>query len=568
MGAAFLYREVGPGIGPLSADNVLIFMTGPATGMPLPACARWEAVTKSPLTDMYLCSSVGGFFGARLKFAGFDGVILRGKAKKPAWLSVMDGSAELRDAGGLWGLTTEETELTIQRELKDKRVSVASIGQAGENLVKFASVQIDLNSGGRSGSLGRGGVGAVMGSKRLKAIAARGHGKIEVADEKGLEMLGRELRTELKLDEVGTPWLVDEINEAGIFPTRNFQQGVFEGSRRINAEAMCRFVKRHTACYACPISCGKFSIILGGEYGGSLVDGPDYETIWSFGPQCGVDRFDAIVAANMWCDRYGLDTISTGNVIGFAMECYGRGLLSKEDTGGLDLSFGNHGAAVEFVRKIAFREGLGNLLADGALAAAKKIGRGAESFAMHVKGMELPAYDPRGAWGMALAYATACRGGCHLKAWTIGDEVVAPKYDRFSVRGKAKLVVDLQNLRAVEDSFGVCVMGRKAIGKEELVRILAVTTGWNVSVDGLLTAGERIYNLERVIAVRDGVSRKDDILPQRIVEGASPNLRSRIGGENFDGMLDEYYSLRGWDENGKPTCEKLEELGLPDLLSV
>ncbi|HID60839.1 MAG TPA: aldehyde ferredoxin oxidoreductase, partial [Hadesarchaea archaeon] len=173
-----------------------------------------------------------------------------------------------------------------------------------------------------------------------------------------------------------------------------------------------------------------------------------------------------------------------------------------------------------------------------------------------------------GAWGMALAYATACRGGCHLKAWTIGDEVVAPKYDRFSVGGKAKLVVDLQNLRAVEDSFGVCVMGRKAIGEKELVRILAVTTGWNVSVDGLLTAGERIYNLERVIAVRDGVSRKDDILPQRIVEGASPNLRSRIGGENFDGMLDEYYSLRGWDENGKPTCEKLEELGLPDLLSV
>jgi len=567
LGAAFLYKEMPQGVDPLSEGNVLIFMTGPATGLPIPACARWEAVTKSPLTGMYLCSSVGGFFGARLKFAGFDGIILSGKSRSPVWLDVVDGEAELHDAGEIWGLNTEETEISIQRKLKDKRVSVASIGPAGENLVKFASVQVDMRSGGRSGSLGRGGVGAVMGSKRIKAIAVRGRGKIEVADEEGLNSLARELRKELKLDEVGTPWLVDEINEAGMFPTYNFQRGTFEGSRRINAKAMRKFVKRHTACHACSISCGKTTVVVGGRYDGSIVDGPDYETIWSFGPQCGVDQFEAIVSANMWCDLYGLDTISTGNVIGFAMECYERGLLSEKDTGGLELKFGNHEVAVGLVRKIAFREGLGDLLAEGTLVAAKRIGRGAESFAIQVKGMELPAYDPRGAWGMALGYATACRGGCHLKAWTIGDEVVARRYERFSTEGKAKLVMDFQNLRAVEDSFGLCVMGRKVIGKEELARIWAITSGWNVSVSELMRIGERIYDLERLLAVRDGISREDDTLPPRILKDPLPNLDgSTIGEENFEKMLDEYYALRGWDRQGRPTREKTQEL--VDLLET
>lgn len=571
LGAALLYKELKPGIDPLSPDNILILMTGPATGTPLPACPRWEAVTKSPLTGTYLCSSAGGFFGAELRFAGHDGIILRGKALKPTWLEIVDGRAELHDASGFWGLTTEETESAIRKELKDPRVRVASIGQAGENLVRFANIQADQRS------LGRGGPGAVMGSKRLKAIAARGHLKIEVADEEGLRVLARELIAEMRKSEAvkilswfGTTQFVDPVNEGGLFPTRNFQAGVFEHAVKINATSMReRLVKKDTACYACPIACGKYSVVADGEYTNTFVEGPEYETLWAFGAQCGVDRLDAIAAANMWCDRYGMDTISAGNVIGFAMECYERGLLSKRYTGGLELRFGDHGVVVELVRKIAFREGVGDLLADGVRNAAKKIGRGTGRFAMHVKGLELPAYEPRGAWGMGLAYATACRGGCHLKAWTLAAEVFAPEYDRFSTEGKAKLVFELQNARAVMDSTGVCVLGWRAMGMEEMAKIMIVTTGWSFNAKSLLKAGEGIYNLERVLAVRDGVTRKDDSLPPRVFEETLPTGAAKgvkFQKRDFELMLDEYYKLRGWDLEGKPTREKLEELGIFKLL--
>jgi aldehyde:ferredoxin oxidoreductase len=571
LGAAMLYKELKPGVDPFSPDNVLIFMTGPATGTLLPACPRWEATTKSPLTNMYLCCSVGGFFGAELRFAGYDGIIMRGKAAGPTWLSIIDGKAELHDASELWGLTTEETEVAIRKELKDKRARVASIGQAGENLVRFANIQAD------SRSLGRGGAGAVMGSKQLKAIAARGHDRIEVADEDGLTTLVRELVADMERSQAvqqfskfGTTQFVDPVNEGGLFPTRNFQAGVFEGAARINAKTMReQLVRKDTACYACPIACGKYSIVGGGEYANTFVEGPEYETLWAFGPQCGVDRLDAIAAANMWCDRYGLDTISTGNVIGFAMECFERGLLSKRDVGDSELKFGDHKLLVELIRRIALREGIGGLLAEGVRNAAEKIGKGSETFAMHVKGLELPAYDPRGAWGMGLAYATACRGGCHLKAWTLKVEVFAPKYDRFSTEGKAKLVFELQNARAAMDSLGVCIIGSRAIGVEEMERVLAVTTGWNLSVKDLLKAGERIYNLERLLAVREGISRKDDILPARLLNETLPNGPAKgvkLGEKDFNRMLDEYYEIRGWDTKGRPKREKLEEFGIPKLL--
>jgi len=571
LGAALLYRELKPAVDPLSPDNVLVFMTGPATGTPLPACPRWEAATKSPLTNMYLCCSVGGFFGAELRFAGYDGIIMRGRAQSPTWLSILDGKSELHDAGELWGLTTEETQAATRKKLKDKRARVASIGQAGENLVRFANIQAD------SRSIGRGGAGAVMGSKQLKAIVVRGHGGIEVADEEGLMTLTRELIAEMKRNEevqefakFGTTQFVDPVNEGGLFPTRNFQAGVFEGTGRINAETMReQLVKKDTACYACPIACGKYSVVVEGEYANTFVEGPEYETLWAFGAQCGVDRLDAIAAANMWCDRYGMDTISTGNVIGFAMECFERGLLSKHDVNGLELKFGNHGVFVELIRKIAFREGIGSLLAEGVRSAARKIGRGSEAFAMHVKGLELPAYDPRGAWGMGLSYATACRGGCHLKAWTLSDEVFAPKYDRFSTEEKAKLVCEKQNKRAVMDSLGVCIIGGRAIGVEEMVRVLAVTTGWNLNVKGLLKVGERIYNLERLLAVRDGISRRDDTLPPRLLSETLPSGPAegiKLGKKEFNRMLDEYYEIRGWDAEGRPKREKLEEVGLPKLL--
>jgi len=567
LGAALLYQELEKHVDPLSPKNVLIFMTGPAVGTPLPACARWGAITKSPLTGFYCCSSAGGFFGAELKFAGYDGVVIRGKAKEPTWLLIEDDGGELRDASELWGKTTDEVEAIIRKELKDNRVRVARIGPAGENLVKFASIQADLRS------IGRGGMGAVMGSKRLKAVAVRGHGRVSVADEEGLMALTRELMAEMKRSQAvenfskwGTPQFVDPVNEGGLWPTRNFQEGVFEGASRINASSLREgLVKRDTACYACPIACGKLSVVGEGPYAGVVVEGPEYETLWAFGAQCGVDRLDAIAAANLLCDRYGLDTISAGNVIGFAMECYERGLLSRDEVDGLELRFGNHEVFSEILRRIAYREGIGDLLAEGVREAARRVGRGTEEFAMHVKGLELPAYDPRGAWGMGLAYATACRGGCHLKAWTLAVEVFEGKYDRFSTEGKAKLVFDLQNLRAAVDSIGVCVMGSRVIGAKEMARIMMVTTGWNFKADDVLKAGERIYTLERLLAVRDGISRKDDTLPPRLLKEALPHGPCegiKLTEEDLSLMLDEYYKLRGWNKRGKPTRAKLRELGI------
>lgn len=575
LGAAILYRELGPGVDPLSPKNPLIFCTGPATGSPLPACARWELVTKSPLANMYFCSSASSFLGTELKLAGFDGLIVRGKAEKPVWLHISDGSAEIRKADGIWGLNTEETEAEVRKEMEDKRVCVASIGQGGKNLVKFASIQVDITSGGRGGSFGRGGVGAVMGSKRLKAISARGHGKLEFADEEGLHTLLHELREQMKTNVLvqnfsrwGTPQFVDPVNEARMLPTRNFRQGSFEGAGKINAESMRKqLVKRDTACHACTIASGKCSMVTEGPYAGTIVDGPEYETIWAFGAHCGVDRLDAIAAANLWCDRYGLDTISTGSVIGFAMECNERGLLRKKDLDGIDLRFGNHEALVPLIKKIAFKEGVGALLAEGVKATAAKIGRGSGRFAMHVKGVEIPAYDPRGAWGMGLAYATSCRGACHLKAWTMAAEVFDHKYDRFSTEGKAKLVFDMQNSRAVVDSLGVCIFGTRAIGIEEMRKIIQVIVGWSFSSDELKRAGERIYNLERMLAVRDGISRKDDTLPPRVLEEKLPELDGpALSKEHLDKMLDEYYEIRGWDSRGKPKSKKLEELQLTELL--
>jgi len=574
FGAAMLYKTLKPDVEPFSPKNVLAFFTGPATGTLLPACARWELVTKSPLTGMYLCSNASSFLGSELKFAGFDGLVVRGRAKKPVWLHVSDGGAEIREADGLWGLSTEETEAEIRKELKDSRARVSSIGQAGENLVKLASIQVDITSGGRGGSFGRGGAGAVMGSKNLKAISARGHGKIEVADEEGLQSLVKELREQMKTNVLvqnfsrwGTTQFVDPVNEARMWPTRNFRQGSFEGASKLNAETMRKqLVKRDTACHACTIASGKYSLVTEGPYAGTVVDGPEYETVWALGAHCGVDRLDAIAAANMWCDRYGLDTISTGSVIGFAMECNERGLIGKNDLDGIDLRFGNHEALIPLIRKIAFKEGLGALLAEGVRAAAEKIGRGSERFAMHVKGMEIPAYDPRGAWGMGLAYATSCRGACHLKAWTMAAEVFDAKYDRFSTEGKAKLVFDMQNTRAVVDSLGVCIFGTRAIGIEEMRKIIQVIVGWSFSSDELKRAGERIYNLERMLAVRDGISRKDDTLPPRVFEEKLPELDGpALSKENFDKMLDEYYEIRGWDSKGRPTSKKLEELKLTEL---
>jgi aldehyde:ferredoxin oxidoreductase len=568
LAAALLHKYLEPGTDPLTPGNPLIFATGPVTGTQLPACARSAAAMRSPLTNTYLCSSAGAFFGAELKFAGFDCLILKGKAERPSWLHISEEGAELRDAPEIWGMNTDEAERTIRRELQDPKLSVLTIGPAGERLVRFSCIQIDMLRGGRSGSFGRGGCGAVMGSKLLKAIAVHGSKGVEVADKEGYSELLRRLREDMRTNPLiqnfsrwGTPQFVGPINEARMWPTRNFTRGSFEGAEKLMPERLrSKLVKRDTTCYACTIASGKLSEVESGPYAGTLVDGPEYETIWSFGPQCGIDSLEAIAAANLWCDRFGLDTISAGNAVGFAMECAERGLLSEE---GLDLRFGNHEVLLPMLERIAFRRGIGEVLAEGVRRAAERIGNSAPSYAMHVKGCEIPAYDPRGAWGMALAYATSCRGACHLKAWTIGAEILRGESNRFSTQGKAALVVELQNVRAFVDSMGVCVFGTRTIGIKEMLAMLQHVVGWSMSEAELVRTGERIYNVERLIAVRDGITRKDDTLPPRLLSEALPELpESRLTEGDLNRMLDEYYGLRGWDSEGRPTERKLEELGL------
>lgn len=572
LAAALLYQELEPDTEPLSPGNVLIFMTGPSVGTPMPSSHRSDVTTKSPLTGSYLCSSAGGFFGPELKSAGFDGIVINGRAESPVYVSIEDGEVEIREADHLWGEKTDETETEIRNDRKDSRIRVACIGPAGENLSKIACIVSD------SRTWGRGGAGAVMGSKNLKAVAVRGRGDVPVFDEKSLAELSNELREELRENPVteeafsnlGTAQFVDPINEAGMFPTRNFQEGVFEGAENINASSLLAGIsQRSTSCYGCPIGCGHLSMVSEGPYADTIVDGPEYETIWSFGAQCGVDDLSAIAAANLWCDQYGLDTISAGNTIGFAMECYEKGILSEEDVDGLELEFGNHRVYEKILRKMSEREGIGNLLADGVEEASQRIGEGSERFAIHVKGMELPAYDPRGAWGMALAYATSCRGGCHLKAWTISAEILNEEYDPFSIEGKAELVRDLQDVRSVLDSVGVCTMSGRVIGLEQISEMLSLVTGEEFTEDQLKKAGERIYNLERLLAAREGLSRSDDTIPPRLLDEAleeGPPKDIRIGEENFEKMLDEYYEARGWDEDGEPTEEKLKELRITSLL--
>ncbi|MBO3803730.1 MAG: aldehyde ferredoxin oxidoreductase family protein [Candidatus Brockarchaeota archaeon] len=571
LGARYLLDYAVPGSDPLSPQNPLVVMTGPFTGTPISSVHKFELLTRSPLTNMYLCSNVGGTFGVELKRAGIDGLILLGKLPKPGCLVILDGEAEIRDASSYWGRDCRETAMMVKRDLGEE-VRVMRIGQAGENLVRFANVMSEPER-----SAGKGGAGAVLGSKNLKAIAVKGSSEVEVADEDGVRELGREVlelirenpATGLNFRRWGTCHFTRLISEMGIYPFKNFQSVLLGTLGKIDAETWREnyVVKDSSPCYVCSIGCAKTSVISKGKYEGCAVEGPEYESLWALGPNCGIVGCEAPIVANMLCDRLGLDTISTGVTIAFAMECYEKGFLTEAEAG-MPIRFGDEQALLSLVEKIAYREGIGNELAEGVRRFAGRMGKASERFAMHCKGMELPAYDPRGVWGMALAYATSCRGGDHLKAWTISDEVTSGKYDRFSTCGKAELVKRIQDLRAVYDSLVNCILAARALTIEVCAKLIEAVTGTGYGVEGLLRCGERIYNLERVIAAIDGISSKDDRLPARIVEDAVDvgiAAGKTLGKENFEKMLRDYYDERGWDGRGLPTERKLAELGMRDV---
>ncbi|MEO0239163.1 MAG: aldehyde ferredoxin oxidoreductase family protein [candidate division WOR-3 bacterium] len=561
IGAKILYDELAPKVDPLSPENLLIFAPGPLTGTIAPTSGRWAVVTKSPHTNLFLDSQVGGHFGATLRRAGVDILIVRGKAEKPVYLYIENGEVQILDATPLWGKTIFETEDELKRVHPGAKVG--SIGPAGENLVTFAIIGFDYYR-----QAGRGGAGAVMGSKNLKAVVAKPTGEIKYFDEKGMkETVSRLLKlikehpVMKRRTEIGTPMWVRMANEGGFLPTRNFSRGVFEKANEISGETMKeRIWVRNKACFGCPIACGKLTHVKEGKYKCNEVEGPEYETIALLGSNCEITPIESVAYLNRICDNLGLDTISSGGVVAFAMECYERGLL--KDTDGLKLNFGNVDVAAELLRKIAYREGIGETFAQGVRKAAERIGQGSEKFAIHVKGLELPGVEPRGSWGMALAFATADRGGCHQRAWTPTAELKGI-LQRFSTEGMAKFVKETQDERAVCFSLVLCDFVPFTV--EDFAELLYNATGIDLNPEEYMVTGERIWNLTRLFNVREGISRKDDTLPPRIMEEPSPAGPAEgkvITSEILNKMLDEYYALRGWDQNGIPTEETLKRLGL------
>jgi aldehyde:ferredoxin oxidoreductase len=534
-------------------------------------------VTKSPLTGTFDDSYVGGHFGHELKFASYDFLVISGKSEKPVYLWIDDENVEIEDAGWLWGKDTFETEEKIREKYKDRTIRVACIGPAGEKLVRYALVNIDLYR-----QAARGGIGAVMGSKNLKAVAVRGSNPIEVKDPEKFEQLALEAYNAIDRNENlytmkrwGTGRSVIFSSDQCLYPTRNYQSATFEGAENLSGEAMERtlWVKRK-ACFGCPIHCGHLAVVKTSDYAGTIVEGVEYETTAMLGADCGVDDLAAVTHANMLCDKLGLDTLSTGATIAWAMECYEREILTDEDTGGLKLNFGNHKAMNKLIVKIAKREGLGDLLAEGVKRASQKIGKGSGRFAMHVKGLELPGWAIRAAPSMGLAYATADRGGCHQRAWPItyelGSKTPDGRYlERYSTEGKASVTKHDQDLVAALYSLVACDFATGAIGTARCINLLNAATGWTYNTERFMETGERIWNLIRSFNIREGIRKDDDTLPPRIFEEPLPSGTAKgrkLPQEDFKKMLREYYELRGWDaQTGIPTYEKLRKIGLGDI---
>lgn len=576
----YLYHEVPKGADPLGPENELIFMTGALTGTTSPSTGRYSVVFKSPLTGIWGQSNSAGFWGSDFKRTGFDGIIFRGISPKRVYLVIEEDKAELRDAEHLWGKSVSETTRLIKEELGEK-FNVACIGIAGENQVRYASIMNDLHR-----AAGRCGGGAVMGSKRLKAIAVSGEKPVKLANPsayakaaKGQFELLDQAMMKIGLESFGTNLAIDMVQVRGGLPTRNWQTGVFPNLDEISATALSEKVfVEPKGCFSCPLKCGRVSEIRTGKYEGNKGEGPEYETVGSLGAMCGIDDLEAITMAHYLCNDYGLDVISTGSTIAFTMECYEKGILIKSDTNGLELRFGDPDVVIELVHKIAKRKGIGDLLAEGTKRMSGKLGKGSEKFAMHVKGLELPAYDSRAVQITGLSYASANRGGDHITAYVQGPTfldipfLVIPdsKIEDSLVANpkEAKVVVDLENNLTALDSLGACKFMGMCLYTKEWVALVAACLGREFTADDMAKVGERTYNIARVFNVREGLTRADDTLPPRLLEEPLPEgpAEGKVN-ENLPQMLDTYYELRGWDKaTGKPSPEKLRELGLEEYI--
>ena len=578
LATKYLFDELQPGVDPLGPENKLIYMTGPLTGTISPSSGRFSAVTKSPQTGFWGSSNSGGRWGLDIKKSGFDGIIIEGAAANPVLLVIDDGKAELKSAKDLWGKSVKETTRLIKDNL-GKSFNVSCIGVAGEKLVKYAAIMNDVHR-----TLGRCGFGAVMGSKRLKAIAVAGTHKISIADKEAFKEAAKtasnfvsESLLKMTLEVFGTNMVLDLVNVKGGLPTRNWQSGSCTYADNINGPAINeKILTGKKACFSCPIACGRLSEVKSGKYA-CKGEGPEYESVGAFGPMCDVDDLEAITYAHLLCNEYGLDTVSAGSTIAFAMECYEKGILTKAETDGLELSFGDADVVVELIHKISKREGIGDLLAEGTKRAAEKLGQGSDHFAMQVKGLELPAYDCRATKITGLGFVTANRGGDHITAYVQGPTFLEIPFlivEESTIEdamvenpAEARVVKDMEDALTVFDSIGCCKFMGMALMAEDVVPIIAGATGWDFDESEMRLAGERIFNLARAFNVREGCTRADDTLPKRLLEEPLSDGPAQGQVVDLDPLLDAYYEFRGWDKaTGRPTDVKLKELGLDGLI--
>ncbi|HEX2987492.1 MAG TPA: aldehyde ferredoxin oxidoreductase family protein [Chloroflexota bacterium] len=565
--ARLLYDELASKIDPLGPENKLVFMTGPTCGTLIPSGSRGCVCGKSPATGSFFHSIYGGYWAAELKFAGYDGVILEGKSDKPVYLWIDDDKIELRSAEGIWGKSTVDAEMAIRHELGDDEIQIATIGKAGELGTPYAMILVGIRAAGR------GGLGAVMGSKMLKAVAVRGSGNLHVPNMLNMYNTSMKLCEALEaptkgLLEYGTARNSGPLNAAGILPTHNWQTEVFSGIDGITGETMKKeVVKANRSCFACSVNCTKYSVVPSGPYK-SVVEGPDYETLFGYGSMCEVGDIRASCKADELCDEYGLDLMSASCTIAWAMECYEKGIFTKEDTGGIDLRFGNAEAMIKMTEMIGKREGLGALLAEGVREASKIVGKGSERFAVHVKGLELAGHTPRPFPATAVGYATGPRGGSHHDSRTTMEKF--GMVERKTLEGKGALAAEVNHFLIFTDSVILCHLPETFWGpsgiKETVVEALNAVTGWKLDVEQAHKIAERQWNMIRCFCAREGFTRKDDQLPVRMMEEPIPEgpMKGEVMPlETLERLKNDYYSYRGWDlESGNPTREKLTELGL------
>ncbi len=567
LGAYYLTKEVPPKVEPLSPENKLIFMNGPLSGTLIPGNNKICVTFKSPLTNTYSYSLCGGHWGPELKYAGFDGLIIEGKAKNPVCIVINNNKVEIKSAEKIWGNLILESERALRKEVGgDKTVQIALIGPAGEKLVNYACITAGLYR-----EFGRGGAGAVMGSKNLKGIVLTGSTDVKVANPEKVIQLGKELVQDLRESrggkvrrEFGTMELVERINNAGFWVTRNFTEGYFEEGYKLEGKKMREeIVIGDSSCFGCPLGCGKRTYVKTKNNEKYLMEGPEFETVGMLGSNCGISSWETLLKASKICDTFGFDTINAGACISMVMEAFESNRLTLEDTDGIKLSFGNDEALLQTLEKIGRRDGLGDILAKGPAEASKILN--IEDLAMHSKGQSFPVYDPRGAKGMALTYATSPKGAHHMLATTFGAELSAG--NRFEIEGKGNLERDHQFSMAIVDSIALCSTMRAGIPLENLLKAYSIVTGIEHDIESFLKAAERIVNLERIYNTNLGLDRSHDTLPKRFLEESLVSGESKGQKVELDALLDDYYNVMGWNSKGIPTEEKLKELDLSQYIN-